>query len=51
MQERNAKEVGFSNSKVNEARERSPAGKFAASSPPRGKGSPLRSSYGASYKY
>merc|ERR1712216_27025 len=52
MQAKNTQEMGFSQSKVMEARERSPA-KFGASSsamlgqsaqrsPPRGKGSPLR---------
>lgn len=55
MQDRNNKEIGYSNAKVTDARSRSPAKKevdYRQSSPPRrynGNGSPLRSS--SKYNY
>ena len=59
MQDRNNKELGYSNAKVTDARSRSPPKQSRStyhqpppSSPPRqNKGSPLRSSYKATYNY
>jgi len=59
MQERNTKELGYSAAKVGDARSRSPPKEsrggaratYQASSPPRNRGSPLRSSYKATYNY
>ena len=57
MQEKNNREIGYSNAKVNDVRSRSPAknGGGNQSSPPRSRGfgnnSPLRSSYKATYNY
>jgi len=56
MQDRNHKELSYSNAKVVDARQRSPAksgnhSTYQPSSPPRTRGSPLRSSYKATYNY
>jgi len=56
MQERNQKEISYSNAKVNDVRSRSPVkSNHYQQSPPKARGfgnnSPLRSSYKATYNY